>query len=75
MTSAFTVNSDTRRLTEALRRFYGAQEWDAVAEGEGGFLPEEVRWLCVTHKSFDHGRRGFNDRLGFFGSTLSFSFG
>lgn len=24
-------------------------------------------WLCVTHKGFDHGRRGYNDRLAFFG--------
>lgn len=32
-------------------------------------LPEEVMWLTVTHKSFDHGRRGYNDRLAFFGLT------
>lgn len=30
-------------------------------------LPEEVMWLAVTHKSFDHARRGYNDRLAFFG--------
>jgi large subunit ribosomal protein L15 len=37
--------------------------------GKGGdrVLPEEVKWLAVTHKSFDQGRRGFNDRLAFFG--------
>jgi large subunit ribosomal protein L15 len=26
-------------------------------------LSEEVKWLAITHKSFDQGRRGFNDRL------------
>lgn len=38
--------------------------------GKGGdkMLPEEVKWLAVTHKSFDHGRRGFNDRLAFLGT-------
>lgn len=33
-------------------------------------LPEEVMWLCVTHKGFDHGRRGYNDRLAFFGRRI-----
>lgn len=33
--------------------------------GTGGdkVLSEEVKWLAITHKSFDQGRRGFNDRL------------
>ncbi|KAI9667119.1 MAG: hypothetical protein M1831_001296 [Alyxoria varia] len=86
MSEHFQVNSDPRRLNDALRRFYGAEEWDVfeqrdngyrgrvngVGEGdtEGGFLPEEVKWLAVTHKSFDHGRRGFNDRLGFLGKRI-----
>lgn len=26
-------------------------------------LSEEVKWLAITHKGFDQGRRGFNDRL------------
>lgn len=30
-------------------------------------LPEEVKWLAVTHKSFDYGRRGFNTKLAYFG--------
>lgn len=30
-------------------------------------LSEEVKWQAVTHKSFDQGRRGFNDRLAYFG--------
>ena len=38
--------------------------------GQGGevMLPEEVKWVAVTHKSFDHGRRGSNDRLAFLGT-------
>jgi large subunit ribosomal protein L15 len=33
-------------------------------------LSDETKWLAVTHKSFDHGRRGFNDRLSYFGMTV-----
>lgn len=33
-------------------------------------LTDEVKWLAVTHKSFDHGRRGFNDRLAFLGQRI-----
>ena len=42
--------------------------------GRGGFqmLTEEVKWLAVTHKSFDHGRRGFNDRLALLGTKARF---
>ncbi len=46
--------------------------------GKGGdeLLTEEVKWLAVTHKSFDHGRRGYNDRLSFFGTkTTPYSLG
>lgn len=28
------------------------------------------QWLAVTHKSFDHARRGFNDRLAFLGKRI-----
>lgn len=33
-------------------------------------LTDEVKWLAITHKSFDQGRRGFNDRLAFFGRRI-----
>lgn len=33
-------------------------------------LPDELKWLAVTHKSFDQGRRGFNDRLAFLGRQI-----
>jgi len=32
-------------------------------------LPEEIKWLALTHKSFDNGRRGFNTRLAYFGAS------
>jgi large subunit ribosomal protein L15 len=35
-------------------------------------LPEELKWLAVTHKSFDQGRRGFNDKLAYFGMLSPF---
>jgi large subunit ribosomal protein L15 len=40
--------------------------------GRGGeqMLSDEIKWLAVTHKSFDQGRRGFNDRLAFLGKWL-----
>lgn len=31
-------------------------------------LSDETKWLAVTHKSFDHARRGFNDRMAFLGT-------
>lgn len=33
-------------------------------------LSEEIKWLAVTHKSFDQGRRGFNDRLALLGMLI-----
>ncbi|KAK4139543.1 ribonuclease-III-like-domain-containing protein [Dichotomopilus funicola] len=33
-------------------------------------LPDETKWLAVTHKSFDQGRRGFNTRLAYFGRLI-----
>ena len=55
----FVVNSDPRRLDDVYDRVLG--------KGGRAMLTEEVKWLAVTHKSFDHGRRGFNDRLCFLG--------
>lgn len=33
-------------------------------------LPEELKWQAVTHKSFDQGRRGFNDRMAYLGTSF-----
>lgn len=62
--SRWKVNEDPKKLDRALFQFLGP-------EGER-LLPDELKWLAVTHKSFDQGRRGFNDRLAFLGSFKSF---
>ncbi|KAF2455607.1 RNase III domain protein [Lineolata rhizophorae] len=56
------VNADPRRLDEAYERLLGP--------GGERLLTEETKWLAVTHKSFDHGRRGFNDKLAFLGKRI-----
>jgi large subunit ribosomal protein L15 len=58
----FVVNSDASILDTAYTSFLG-KNGDTI-------LPEEIKWLAVTHKSFDHARRGFNDKLAFLGKTL-----
>jgi large subunit ribosomal protein L15 len=64
-----------------LRINYTAEKWNCNSDpalldnfyvrflGRGGdhMLTEEVKWLAITHKSFDQGRRGFNDRLAILG--------
>lgn len=56
------VNDDPKKLEQMYQRLLGP--------GADRLLPEEIRWLAVTHKSFDQGRRGFNDRLAFLGMSL-----
>ncbi|KAF1830814.1 hypothetical protein BDW02DRAFT_506678 [Decorospora gaudefroyi] len=58
----FKVNEDPRRLDEVYVRMLGP--------GGDKVLGDEVKWLAVTHKSFDHGRRGFNDRLAYLGRRI-----
>lgn len=53
------INDDPKKLDAMYIRFLGR-------DGHR-LLSEETKWLAVTHKSFDHGRRGFNDRLAFLG--------
>lgn len=57
----YSVNKDPRRLDQVYVQLLGP--------GGDKMLTEEVKWLAVTHKSFDQGRRGYNDRLAFFGRT------
>ncbi|EUC40543.1 hypothetical protein COCMIDRAFT_30530 [Bipolaris oryzae ATCC 44560] len=58
----FKVNEDPKRLDDAYVRMLGP--------GGDKVLGEEVKWLAVTHKSFDHGKRGFNDRLAYLGRRI-----
>ncbi|KAK3115972.1 hypothetical protein LTR53_004144 [Teratosphaeriaceae sp. CCFEE 6253] len=72
----WTVPDDPNKLDEMYDRFVG--QAGEAAKGQTGvestrgrdLLPEEVKWLAITHKSFDHGRRGFNDRLAFLGKRI-----
>lgn len=58
--SYFPVNEDPKVLDKVYVEVLG-NNGDQV-------LTEEVKWLAVTHKSFDQGRRGYNDRLAFLGT-------
>ncbi|OJJ48444.1 hypothetical protein ASPZODRAFT_130470 [Penicilliopsis zonata CBS 506.65] len=58
----FYVNSDPKLLDQFYVRMLG--------EGGHKLLSEETKWLAVTHKSFDQGRRGFNDRLAYLGKRI-----
>ncbi|KAL2220190.1 RNase III domain protein [Thermoascus aurantiacus ATCC 26904] len=58
----FHVNEDPTVLDQFYIRMLG--------NGGDKMLSEEVKWLAVTHKSFDQGRRGFNDRLAFLGKRI-----
>ena len=57
------VNEDPEKLDRAYERMLGK-------DGHK-LLTDEVKWLAVTHKSFDHGRRGYNDRLAFLGTDIT----
>jgi len=58
----FVVNDDPAKLDEVYKAILG-DDGDKM-------LTDEVKWLAVTHKSFDQGRRGFNDRLAFLGKRI-----
>ncbi|KAH7079726.1 RNase III domain-containing protein [Paraphoma chrysanthemicola] len=58
----YKVNEDPRRLDDAYIKMLGP--------GGDKLLGDEVKWLAVTHKSYDHGRRGFNDRLAYLGRRI-----
>ncbi|KAJ9206333.1 hypothetical protein DTO166G4_1269 [Paecilomyces variotii] len=58
----FPVNEDPAVLDQFYIRMLG--------NGGDKLLSDEIKWLAVTHKSFDQGRRGFNDRLAFLGKRI-----
>lgn len=60
---AWQVNEDPDKLDRMYIKFLG--------KGGDKILTDEIKWLAVTHKSFDQGRRGFNDRLAFFGEIFA----
>ena len=62
----YMVNESLERLNEAFIKLLG--------EGGDKGLPDDLKWQCVTHKSFDHGMQPFNEKLAFFGICSFFSF-
>jgi large subunit ribosomal protein L15 len=62
LTTPYAVNEDPEVLDKMYNTLLGV--------GGSELLSDEVKWLAVTHKTFDHGKRGYNDRLAFLG-TLS----
>lgn len=54
------VNEDPEKVDAVYNRFLG--------KNGDKMLPDEIKWLAVTHKSFDQGRRGFNTRLAYYGA-------
>lgn len=60
--NAWAVNESQEKLDAYYKRLLG--------EGGDKLLTDEVKWLAITHKSFDQGRRGYNDRLAFLGKNL-----
>lgn len=58
-----TVNSDPKKLDAFYARMLG--------DHSDKTLSDEVKWQAITHKSFDQGRRGFNDRLAYLGMLVS----
>ena len=63
--SRWPVNESPERLDEFYQQLLG--------DGGSELLGEEVKWLAVTHKTFDQGRRGYNDRLAFLGKSWTIS--
>ncbi|WPH03868.1 Hypothetical protein R9X50_00675100 [Acrodontium crateriforme] len=66
------VNTEQEPLDAMYDSFVGrASDVSKADAGRGReMLTEEVKWLAITHKSFDHGRQGFNDRLAFLGKRI-----
>jgi len=58
----FVCNNDPAKLDRFYIKFLG--------RGGDEVLTDEVKWLAITHKSFDQGRRGFNDRLAYLGRRI-----
>lgn len=56
----YAVNDSPKKLDEMYAELFG--------EGEEFKLPQELKWQAVTHKSFDHGRQPYNEKLAYLGT-------
>lgn len=63
-TKAWEVNEDPAKVDAMYVKMLG--------RGGDKVLTDDIKWLAITHKSFDQGRRGFNDRLAFFGRPSAY---
>ncbi|SMQ53712.1 unnamed protein product [Zymoseptoria tritici ST99CH_1A5] len=61
------INRDEEKVNAVFDAFLGP-----LAGKQKGreLLDEETKWLTLTHKSFEHGRQGFNARLSFLGRRI-----
>jgi len=64
---AWVVNDEQAPLDEMYDRFLMGIEGNKAGRT---LLDDETKWLAVTHKSFDHGRQGANDRLAYLGKRI-----
>jgi len=62
------VNEDVELVDQAFDKFVGQIGGKGARGSE--LLPEEIKWQALTHKSFDHGRRPFNDKLAYLGKRI-----
>ncbi|KAF3920116.1 hypothetical protein AA313_de0201993 [Arthrobotrys entomopaga] len=60
----FKVNESKELLDEMYDRLLG--------EGGSKALTDEVKWQCITHKSFDHGLQPYNTKLVFYGRRIAY---
>ncbi|KAJ6261544.1 hypothetical protein Dda_4214 [Drechslerella dactyloides] len=59
----FKVNESAEVLNEMYNKLLGP--------GGDEVLSEQVKWQCVTHKSFDHGLQPYNSKLIFYGRRVA----
>ncbi|KAK6442030.1 hypothetical protein LTR95_001742 [Oleoguttula sp. CCFEE 5521] len=62
------VNDEAEPLDAAFDKFIGNAAGRDVRGREA--LDEEVKWQSLTHRSFDHARRPYNDKLAFLGKRI-----
>ncbi|KAM3418080.1 hypothetical protein BST61_g6285 [Cercospora zeina] len=61
------VNSNSEKLDTVYDNFLGP-----IAGNNRGreLLDEKTKWVATTHKSYEHGHQGFNDRLAYLGKRI-----
>ncbi|KAK6333739.1 hypothetical protein TWF730_003922 [Orbilia blumenaviensis] len=60
----YAVNTSLDVLNEMYNKLLG--------EGGANALPDDIKWQCVTHKSFDHGLQPYNTKLSFYGRRIAY---